>query len=162
MKNEFPHFYCNYNYGLQLFIIIVSMLIGGTIYTLLRPTEASFFELFSILGIDEWISLVRENTVSASRYFPEWFVYSFPNGLWAFAYSLFITCVWWKSKLLLRYFWWATIPFLVFGIELLQYGGLLRGTFCLQDMAAGLLGIITGVITGIKIIKMYNYEKVIA
>jgi hypothetical protein len=60
---------------------------------------------------------------------------------------------------LLRYFWFASIPLLVLGYEFLQYAGVIPGTFCIQDIALGIAGIIIGIIVGIKIIKPNYHEN---
>jgi hypothetical protein len=82
---------------------------------------------------------------------PKWIVYSLPNGLWAFAYALLITGIWSDSKSCVKYFWMGSIPVLVLGFEILQYPGIIRGTFSMQDIALGIAGITVGIIVG-----MYN------
>lgn len=137
----------------------ISVFFGGVIYIMLRPTESAFFNLFGMIGLENWTDLIRENTVPISQYFPKWFVYTLPNGLWAFAYTLLILTIWRGSKSVLKYFWMATIPILVFGFEVLQYTGTIRGTFAIDDIFSGFVGIVCGVLIGNRTAKIYNYEK---
>jgi hypothetical protein len=94
-----------------------------------------------------------------NQLFPDWMVYSLPNGLWAFAYALIITRIWGRNKSWPRIIWLASIPALVLGFETLQFWGIVHGTFCLQDLALGLTGIILGIITVFIIPKPHPHEK---
>jgi hypothetical protein len=53
----------------------------------------------------------------------------------------------------------STIPVLVIGFELLQYGGIVKGTFSFLDIAFEISGILLGTYTGIKITKSHRHEK---
>lgn len=159
MKNKLPYFSGNYHNGLQIFLSFISIFFGGIIYLFLRPKESVFFNFFSLVGLDDWTVLLRANTIPIGRYLPSWFVYSLPNGLWAFAYAMLIFIIWKGSKSGVKYFWFTTIPLLVVGFEMLQYAELIQGTFCSQDIIFGLLGIGFGILVNFKIIKPKYHEK---
>lgn len=142
-----------------IFLSVLAVLLGGIIYILFRPSEPVFFSWISAFGFDSLLLTVRQYSHYQNLLLPEWIVFSLPNGLWAFAYSLLIMGIWWGSKSVLRYFWIASVPLLVLGFEILQYVGIIHGTFCLEDIAFGVAGIITGIIFGIKITKQINHEK---
>ncbi len=120
---------------------------GGLIYILFRPVEPVFFNWFRIVGIENWLFTIREKSLSIYSFLPQWIVYSFTNGLWAFAYTLIVLCIWTGSNSFLKYFWFLSIPLLVFGFEVLQLTGDLQGTFCLNDITWGAIGITIGFIT---------------
>lgn len=122
----------------------LTVLAGGLIYILFRPTEAVFLSWFSTLGIDSWLGAVRGSSVSVNSLLPNWMIYSLPNGLWAFAYTLIILRIWKGSNSIMKCFWYISIPVLVFGFEVLQYTGDLPGTFCRCDLLWGVLGINLG------------------
>jgi hypothetical protein len=145
----------------RLYIILsgLAIFIGGLIYILLRPSEHLFFGWISNAGLDRWISPARSLSPLFSQLLPEWFVYSLPNALWAFAYALLITIIWSDSRSWLRYPWMASIPLLVLGFELLQYPGLIPGTFCIQDIALGLMGLVLGIYIGTMKTKNNNYHE---
>jgi hypothetical protein len=103
--------------------------------------------------------LLRTAEPATPDWIPNWFVYSLPDGLWAFAYALFITNIWSGSRSRLKIFWMSTIPVLVLGFEFLQYAGIVRGTFCLQDLALGIMGIIAGVFFGLNNLKLNHHEN---
>ena len=142
-----------------VFLSAFALWLGGIIYLLLRSSEHVFFRWISAAGIEKWFMLARHHTHSLNLHLPEWIVFSLPNGLWAFSYSLLITCIWSGSKSRLRYFWMASIPVLVLGYEVLQYAGIIHGTFCIQDIAFGVAGLIGGILLGIKTTKSKNHEK---
>ena len=142
-----------------MLLAVIAIFFGGLIYILWRPYEPQFFTLFSETELGNWVNSIRKSSISESAVLPKWIVFSLPNGLWAFAYSLIIVRIWSGSKSRIRYFWLTTIPVLVIGFELLQYAKIIHGTFCLQDILFGIAGIIVGIIVGNKISKIKNYEK---
>ena len=142
----------------HLLFITVALILGGLIYILFRTHEPQFFTLFTKFGLDNWLNSVRQSSLSASAILPKWVIFSLPNGLWAFAYTLLILVIWSGSKAKIRYFWLITIPVLVLGFEALQYTGTIQGTFCIQDIIFGVLGISIGILIGNKITK--NHEKI--
>jgi hypothetical protein len=145
----------------RLYIILsgFAIFVGGLIYILLRPSEHVFFGWISMMGLDHLISPARSLSHLFSQLFPNWIVFSLPNGLWAFAYALLITRIWSGSNSWLKYFWMASIPLLVLGFEILQYPGLIPGTFCIQDIALGLLGLVLGIFVGTMKTKNNNYHE---
>ena len=129
-----------------IFWSLCAVFLGGLMYSLLRPTEPVFFDWFRAAGIDNWLDIARERTLFIGSLLPQWMVYSLPNGLWAFAYTIIVLSIWNGSRSPLKYFWFLTIPVLIFGFEILQFTGDFPGTFCLQDITSGILGIIVGFI----------------
>ena len=148
-----------YSHRLTLFLSAIAILIGGLIYILLRPSEHIFFGWIRLAGLDHWISPARVLSPMLGQLFPDWMIFSLPNGLWAFAYALLITSIWSESESWLKYFWMASIPLLVLGFEILQYPGLIPGTFCIQDIVFGLAGLLLGFFIGNLKTKNNNYHE---
>jgi hypothetical protein len=138
---------------------ILALLLGGIIYILFRASEPVFFSWIRALGLDSWLNFARHKTLSSDFHLPAWIVYSLPNGLWAFAYAFLITGIWWGIGSWLKYVWMASIPLLVLGYEILQYAGIIPGTFCMQDLALGIAGLTTGILAGIFTTKPKNHES---
>jgi hypothetical protein len=146
--------------GLTILLSVIAVLSGGMIYVLLRPPGTVFYHWISDSGLDHLFSAaVLDDQFTPARPVPEWILFSLPNGLWAFAYSLLITGIWSGSTSRIRYFWMATIPLLVLGFEILQFVRIIPGTFCMQDLAIGAAGLILGIIVANKIAKSKNHEK---
>ena len=92
MNKKLLHFPAN---NACIFYVILSafaLSIGGIIYIFLRPSEYVFFGWIRAVGLDNLFNAARSISFSHSLPLPEWFVFSLPNGLWAFAYALLITC----------------------------------------------------------------------
>ena len=148
-----------YSHRLDIFLSGLAILIGGLIYILLRPSEHIFFGWISMAGLEQWMSHARSVSPALGQLFPEWLVFSLPNGLWSFAYALLITRIWSRSRSWLKYFWMASIPILVLGFEIMQIPGIIPGTFCIQDIALGLLGLLLGIYIGTMKTKNNNYHE---
>ncbi len=148
-------------YSHRLYIILsgLAIFIGGLIYIFLRPSEHLFFGWIRLAGLDQWISPARSLSPWLGQLFPDWIIFSLPNALWAFAYTMLITSIWSGSKSWLKYFWMASIPLLVLGFEILQYPGLIPGTFCIQDIVFGVLGLVLGIFIGTIKTKKNNYHE---
>jgi hypothetical protein len=159
MKKEFHYRTAKYLKGFYFWLSAIALLAGGIIYVLFRTSEPGFFNWIRAAGLDGWLNFARNSTLSLTPFLPKWVVYSLPNGLWAFAYALLITVIWWGSNSWLKYFWMASIPILVLGFEILQLARIIPGTFCIQDIALGIAGLTIGIIVGIKIIKSNYHEK---
>ena len=142
-----------------IFLAILAVIIGGSLYIFFRTSDHLFFRWFSFLGLDNWFEALRNHSLSTSSHLPDWVVYSLPNSLWAFAYALLITSLWYGNKSWLKYIWMASIPVLVIGFEVLQYTGTIHGTFCIQDLTLGIVGLTLGCIVGIKLKNQNNHEK---
>jgi hypothetical protein len=159
MKRVFLHQTAKYFKGIYFWLSAIALLAGGIIYILFRTSRPAFFNWISAFGLEKWLNIARQSTLSQNLYLPKWIVFSLPNGLWAFAYALLITTIWSDSKSWLKYFWMASIPLLVLGFEILQYPKIIPGTFCIQDLALGIAGLTIGIIVGTKIIKPTDHEK---
>ncbi len=154
--------YYSANYLKKRFYILpaaLALMLGGIIYILFRASEPIFFSWMSAVGLDNWINFVRHYSISKSTLLPEWIIFSLPNGLWAFGYALIISGIWSGSKSRVRYFWLASIPVLVLGYEVLQFAKIIPGTFCIQDIALGVAGLVIGITVKIIRPKSKNYEK---
>jgi len=139
-------------YSRRFYIILAttSLFSGGLIYLFLRPSNQLFYQWFGFSEMESWHFLVKDKLLFLNHFLPDWLIYSLPNGLWAFSYTLLIVTIWKGSKSAAKYFWLASIPILILGYELLQLTGFHSGTFCLQDILLGMSGILLGIITGFK------------
>lgn len=130
---------------------------GAMVYIYLRSAEPLFIQWLETAGFQKIFSVSNDFFIHLKL--PDWLLYTLPSGLWAFAYSILITGIWWNSQSWIKYIWFVSILLLVIGWELSQLTGIISGVSSLGDIFAGLLGAVIGIITGIKIIKPKNYEK---
>ncbi len=138
---------------------VAAVALGGIIYIFLRPPGYAFIHWLDASGVKDLTNQLKGCSLFPAHAVPGWVVYSLPNALWAFSYSLIITGIWFRGRSGLKYFWLASIPFLVTGFELLQLTGTIPGTFCPQDMVLGITGMISGFLAGLKLTNPNNHER---
>lgn len=148
-----------YKTRLCINLSILALFLGGIIYVLFRASEPVFFGWLRTAGLGNWLYFVRQTTLNWSLYLPDWLIYSLPDGLWAFGYALLISSIWAERSSGIRYLWLASIPVLVLGFEGLQYPGIVSGTFCVEDLIVGTIGLTSGIVIGLKYTKTKRYEK---
>jgi hypothetical protein len=134
----------------RILIATIAILLGGAFYVFLRPGEALFISWIRNAGISIDLEYLRGSILTQ---FPNWMVYSMPDGLWAFGYSLMISSIWSRNQSRSRLFWLASIPLFTIGFELLQYTTLIKGTFCPIDLIFTVAGITVGYLIGNKKLK---------
>jgi len=129
----------------QIFFLhfILPISIGTLIYLLFRPTHLTVFHWVERLGSYSLILKARV-LFDIGYYMPEWFIYSLPNGLWAYSFMFFMSFIWGDAKSLSKTFFIVLVVVLTVGSELGQLLGLVPGTFCLVDMFFYTFGLFTG------------------
>ena len=86
------------------------------------------------------MSLGLSDTIDSLRYavqhwnIIEWIRYSLPDGLYCAAYILIIDAIWKKDNCLIKYIIISLVPIVTISSELLQYFGLVKGTFDVYDL----------------------------
>lgn len=139
-----------FKYYLPAIAILAPLLLGIFIYTL-RPVPPIILIWMEAFGFAEWLANLRDSTNGAYNHLPGWVIYSLPNGLWIYSYTVIITYIWGPTeRSLSRIFWLLSSVFLGLGYEVLQLTPLIPGVFCIND----LLFVSCGVILGFIIAKL--------
>ncbi|MGI6614691.1 MAG: hypothetical protein ACOX30_01480 [Dethiobacteria bacterium] len=125
-------------------LAFLSICLGVGIYLLWRPDTIRIFSWLELLGLGAPIAFVRESCEPLYHFIPGWVIFSLPNGLWSFSYTLIITHLWLGRNSILKYFWLASIPIVGLGYETLQYAHVIPGTFCTKDLLLCAIGILLG------------------
>ena len=84
---------------------------------------------------------------------PVWIVYSLPQGLWAFAFSLYLGGIWYEGPVKVGYGWLITCLVIVVLWEVFQQLGYISGTFCWVDISVGISGVGLGIL-------LFTFKKV--
>lgn len=117
----------------------LALLVGGVIYLLWRSPTLWMFGWCEALGFGEALADFR---VIASRHEPpQWVLYSFPDGVWAFAGTAIMLGIWRSAQGVMRSIWVSLIPTLAIGSEIGQGIGLIPGGFDLDDLVTCLVAI---------------------
>ena len=118
---------------------LLSLLMGGSIYVLFREDSLLMFHLFNFIDVFDLISDFRLTSLKLSAYLPDWFLYSFPDGLWMFSYVCLLLFIWNKiSKH--NFIWFVSLPSLSVFSEIGQFFEIIPGTYDNTDLIFYILG----------------------
>ena len=118
----------------QIGLALLLLVIGGGIYLLMRQPVMLMHKVASELGIGTLIDKGR--MLVQGWQLPEWMIFSLPGALWSTAYILIIDALLSRSPSWRRFAVAAFIPLVGIVSELLQFVGLLPGTFDALDIIA--------------------------
>ena len=118
--------------GCEVFIGISFLIIGCTIYLLFRSKSLNIYHWCDMLGFADIIDRIRLNVQKWA--IPSFIKYSLPDGLYSAAYLLLIDAIWYGDNRSIRYLIISLIPLVTIGSEILQYWGMVKGTFDINDL----------------------------
>ena len=104
-------------------------LLGVLIYLLFRSESIRVFDYLTYVKLDKPLSIIRSFTLPLSQFIPDWIIYSLPDGLWLFSFSLIISEIWNKEDNIRFWFWTLLLPFTAIIWELGQAIHVFSGTF---------------------------------
>ena len=140
------------NQTLKLYAMsAISLFCGGCIYLLFRSETLLMFMWADALQLKDSILQIRQQFTSFQA--PEIIIYALPDGLWSLSYILFIEAFWFGEKK--TWILASIIPAIGFLSELLQFLGLIQGTFDIWDAIFYILPFI--IFYGVKL--CYSREK---
>jgi hypothetical protein len=113
----------------QLTTPLFVFLLGGLIYVLFRTESIRFFDYLTYVELDKPLSIIRSITLPMNQFIPEWVIYSLPDGLWLFSFSLLINKIWTKEDKIQFWFWMLLFPCTAIIWELGQAFQVISGTF---------------------------------
>lgn len=133
---------------------ILSLLTGGLIYILFRASTLKMFGWFNKIGLTYVINTARDFTLNYSGYFPNWFKFSLPDGLWLFSYVCLLHLIWYDKEIKKSLHWTLIVPTIAILSELGQLAKIIPGTFDSVDLIFYIIGTISPfLITKYSIIK---------
>lgn len=104
-------------------------LLGVLIYLLFRSESIRVFDYLTYVKLDKPLSIIRSFTLPLTQFIPDWIIYSLPDGLWLFSFSLIISEIWNKEDNIRFWFWTLLLPFTAIIWELGQALHVVSGTF---------------------------------
>lgn len=73
----------------KIFYVLFPLLIGVLIYIIFRSKSLFYFHFFKLTNLDNYILTIRKFFFKNYRhYFPNWVIYSLPDGLWLFSFGI--------------------------------------------------------------------------
>ena len=106
--------------------------LGCAIYLLFRSETLNIYQWANAVGFSESIDSLRD-TVREWRV-PNFVRFSLPDGLYCAAYILMMDAIWHEDNGLIKYAVISIVPIVTISSEILQYFGLVKGTFDVCDL----------------------------
>lgn len=116
----------------EIILGVVFLVCGCAIYLLFRCKSLNIYHWCMLLGLSDTIDSLRY--VVQDWNMAAWVRYSLPDGLYCAAYILIIDAIWKKDNCLIKYIIISLVPIVTISSELLQYFGLVKGTFDVNDL----------------------------
>ncbi len=107
--------------------VIFPIIIGGLIYILFREKNLLMFEWFTFLRLDFIVNFLRENLYKYRNYIPKSLLFSLPDALWVYSFTMFLS-FYYENKLLLSIIFVGSLI-----VEILQLWFVI-GTFDFYDV----------------------------
>lgn len=117
---------------IQVISAMLMLLCGCGIYILFRSKSLNIYKWCTTLGLSDGINSIRYDLSNWN--ISEFVKYSLPDGLYCAAYILIIDAIWHKETKLIKYAIIFFVPFIAISSEVLQYFGVVRGTFDWCDL----------------------------
>ena len=111
---------------------VVFLMLGCIIYLLFRSETLNLYLWCSALGLSDVVDYARVYVHNWN--IPDFVRYSLPDGLYCAAYILIMDAIWHDGDRLIKNFIIALIPTITVTSEVLQFFGLVKGTFDSLDL----------------------------
>lgn len=115
----------------KLCIGVIFLVIGCLIYLLFRSKSLYIYVWCKSLGISAPIDTLRLLVHDWS--IPDYVRFCLPDGLYCAAYLFIVDVIWHEDKRRQKFFIYAVIPIISIGSEVLQYFGVIKGTYDVLD-----------------------------
>jgi len=123
------------NSTLRLMISLALFFSGGLIYILFRSDSLAMFRWFINIGIAPYINTIRELTIPLKSDIPSWIIYTFPDGAWVIGGVSSLIYLGFKRSNILAIFFALMLGLMAIMSEILQFFGIIAGTFSIEDLA---------------------------
>ena len=117
---------------LKVILGIVCLACGCTIYLLFRCKSLNIYQWCAALGLSNIIDSLRYAVQDWN--IAEWLRFSLPDGLYCAAYILIMDAIWQNDDSFIKHCVIAVVPAITITSEILQFGGLVKGTYDFCDL----------------------------
>ena len=134
--------------------------VGCAIYLLFRSKTLYIYVWCKWLGLAGVIDTLRLSVHGWQV--PDFIRFSLPDGLYCAAWFFFIDAIWHDEKRFVKYVVILLVPFVTISSEILQYFGLVKGTFDVYDLFCYMIPPMLYFIYILRFsnLKLKHYEKV--
>ena len=136
----------------------LTLSMGGLVYISFRQDTLKMFDWFDRVALSELVSRLRRFTLPMADFFPNWFLYSVPDGLWLFSYLSILLVIWNNKISKHNVHWLLSVPAIAIVSEIGQWFGIVPGTFDVFDLLFYLAGTVLPILlfTNLKTIKPHT------
>ena len=129
---------------LKIFAGFIFLIIGSYLYLKFRSETLLMFTWAENLGLNFIVSSIRESSILNSPKL-EYFIFSTPFGMWVVSFCCFIGAIWHKDISIEAIIWRLFAPVIAISSELLQFVGVIPGTFDTNDLLVLIVSTIIGI-----------------
>ena len=112
---------------------VVFLAYGCAIYLLFRSKDLNIYQWCSAIGLTDIVDGLRLRVEAWN--ISDFTRYSLPDGLYSAAYILIIDAIWHDDNRLIKFIIISLVPLITISSELLQYLGLVKGIYDVNDLA---------------------------
>lgn len=139
------------------FKYVFALAFGSLIYLFFRNSSLKMFLWLNYFGLGKIIASVRNFTLPFVSSFPDWFLFSLPDGLWIFSFISLQLHIWKYSLNFSNLIWFVSIPLIAIISEIFQNLNILNGVFDPFDILFYSLGFILPFILNTRILN-FNFQ----
>ncbi|MDR3723608.1 MAG: hypothetical protein P4K83_03875 [Terracidiphilus sp.] len=115
--------------------VILPVLTGGGIYSLWRSKALLVFTWYRWVGLNGPMLSLRAYLAGVKHLIPGFILYSLPDGLWVYAFTSLMGCIWFRDPRSSAKLFWTLLPVSMAVVaEIGQGFRLVPGTFDWADM----------------------------
>ena len=130
--------------GLKIIAGFIFLIFGSFLYLKFRSETLLMFKWAETLGLNNLISSIRGSSSLLNSYQMNYVVFSAPFGMWVISFCCFIGAIWHKDSSVAAIIWRLFVPAIAISSELLQFLGLLPGTYDTSDLLVLIVSTIIG------------------
>ena len=130
--------------GLKIIAGFIFLIFGSFLYLKFRSETLLMFKRAEKLGLNYIISSIRESSSVLNSPQMKYVVFSAPFGMWVISFCCFIGAIWHKDSSVTAIIWRLFAPAIAVSSELLQFLGLLPGTYDTNDLLMLIFSTIIG------------------
>ena len=97
-------------------------------------------------GVEFFVSAIRSSLSGLEVSQWKYIVFSVPYGMWVISFCCFIGAIWDKDRSLSAVIWRFLAPVIAISSEVLQFLGLLPGTYDINDLYVLIVATIVGLV----------------
>ena len=130
---------------LKIIAGFIFLIFGSFLYLKFRSETLLMFKWAENLGLNYIISSIRESSSVLNSPQMKYVVFSAPFGMWVISFCCFIGAIWHKDSSVTAIIWRLFAPAIAISSELLQFVGVIPGTFDTNDLLVLIVSTIIGI-----------------